>query len=88
MKVLIKLFQKFAVSKGGALVAPAGAKFFLQRFFLLAFFFALSTSKKKAENNLDERYGYGRGCDLTLTFPDLGEGQGLSVTLPTPISFT
>ena len=25
-KVLIKLFQKFADSKGGALVAPAGAK--------------------------------------------------------------
>ena len=80
MKVLIKLFQKFAVSKGGALVAPAGAKFFLQRFFLLAFFFALSTSKKKAENDLGERYGCRQGNALAFTFPEIGEGGRRSLT--------
>ena len=43
LKVLIKLFQKFADSKGGALVAPAGAKFFLQHF-LFAKHFHLQAS--------------------------------------------
>ena len=49
LKVLIKLFQKFADSKGGALVAPAGAKFFLQRFFLLAFSLRLLRQRKSGE---------------------------------------
>jgi len=58
---LIKLFQKFAVSKGGALVAPAGAKFFSALFFLLAFSFGPFASKEKAENDLGERYGCRQG---------------------------
>ena len=52
-KVLIKLFQKFAVSKGRALVArrnernsPFGV------FFLLAFSFAPFASKEKADKRL------------------------------------
>jgi len=53
LKVLIKLFQKFAVSKGGALVAPAGAKSPLSAFsFCQAFSFVLLVSKEKAENGV------------------------------------
>jgi len=47
LKVLIKLFQKFADSKGGALVAPAGAKFLFRRFLFVSFFFAPTSPKKK-----------------------------------------
>jgi len=47
-KVLIKLFQKFADSKGGALVAPAGAKFPYRHFlFAKLFLLCLSHQKKK-----------------------------------------
>ena len=53
LKVLIKLFQKFAVSKGGALVASAEAKLSFRRFsFCLAFSFAPASAKEKAENGL------------------------------------
>jgi hypothetical protein len=48
LKVLIKLFQKFAVSKGGALVAPAGAKLFFRHFlFAKLFLLCLLPQKKK-----------------------------------------
>ena len=75
MKVLIKLFQKFADSKGGALVDPAGAKFLFRPFsFCQAFSFGPFASKEKAENNLGERYGCKRGNALAFTFPETGEG--------------
>jgi len=45
---LIKLFQKFAVSKGGALVASAEAKFSLRHFlFAELFLLGLLRQKKK-----------------------------------------
>jgi len=54
---LIKLFQKFAVSKGGALVASAEAKLPFRRFsFCLAFSFAPAYAKEKAKNGLSYTY--------------------------------
>ena len=55
LKVLIKLFQKFADSKGGALVAPAGAKFSLRHFlFAKLFLLGLLRQKKKRGMGLSE----------------------------------
>jgi len=53
--------------------------------FCLAFFFAPSTSKKKAENDLDERYGCRRGNALTKPSP-AGKGDHEVVDEEIPIS--
>jgi hypothetical protein len=45
---LIKLFQKFAVSKGGALVASAEAKLFYRHFLFVSFFFWAFCIKRKS----------------------------------------
>jgi len=51
-KVLVKLFQKLAVSKGGALVARRNARNFLNGAFLFAklFLLRLLQAKEKAGN--------------------------------------
>ena len=59
-KVLIKLFQKFAQSRARSPCRSRRSETpFTALFFLLAFSFGPFASKEKAENDLDERYGYG-----------------------------
>ena len=66
MKVFARLFQKAAQSRARSPCRLRRGEIHFPAFlFCLAFFFALSTSKKKAENNLDERYGCRKGNALT-----------------------
>ena len=75
MKVFARLFQKAAQSRARSPCRLRRGEILLSAFsFCQAFSFGPLVSKEKAENDLDERYGYGRGNALTFTFPEIGEG--------------
>ena len=87
LKVLIKLFQKFAQSRARSPCRlRRGETPFTAFSFCLAFSFVPVASKEKAENNLGERCGCRRGNALTKPSP-AGKGDHEVVDEEIPIKF-